>query len=129
MTETFKCLSRLNDPQWLFIDGSIFQIHQDGVSVKTPHEQAIGKPEGSNSTKIHLAVDSGGLLVHFELSGNQVHDVIYGETLVLSSPSSEVIVTDKGYDSQALRELIKTRNAQYVIPRKGNCKRGNDDKD
>jgi len=123
MTEIFEFLSRLNDPQWLFIDGSIVKTHQDGASVKAPHKQAIGKSRGGNSTKIHLAVDSGGLPVYFELSGGQAHDVSYGESLVLSSPQAEVVVADKGYDSQALRELIKSRDAQHVIPRKGTTNR------
>lgn len=70
------------------------KAHQDGANVKRPAEQAIGKSRGGNSTKIHLAVDSGGLPVHFELSGGQAHDVSYGESLVLSSPDSEVVVAD-----------------------------------
>ncbi|HCQ8188736.1 TPA: IS5 family transposase [Proteus mirabilis] len=129
MTEIFQFLSRLNDPQWLFIDGSIVKTHQDGANVISPSEQAIGRSRGGNSTKIHLAVDSGGLPMHFELSGGQVHDVSYGESLILCSPEAEVVVADKGYDSQALRDLIKSRNAQHVIPRKGNSKQGNDDID
>lgn len=127
MTEIFEYLSRLNDPQWLFIDCSIVKTHQDGANVKAPVEQAIGKSRGGNSTKIHLAVDSGGFPVHFELSGGQAHDVSYGEPLILSSPEAEIVVADKGYDSQALRDFIKSCNAQYVIPRKGNSKQGNDD--
>ena len=129
MTEIFEFLSRLNDPQWLFIDGSIVKTHQDGASVKASHEQAIGKSRGGNSTKIHLAVDSAGLPVHFELSGGQAHDVSYGESLILSSPKAEVVVADKGYDSQMLRGLIESRDTQHVIPRKGNSKQGNDDID
>ncbi len=129
MAEIFKFLSRLNDAQWLFIDGSIVKAQQDGANVKAPNKQAIGKSRGGNSTKIHLAVDSGGLPLHFELSGGQAHDVSYGESLVTSSPKGEVVVADKGYDSQALRDLIKRRNAQHVRPRKGNSKRGNDDID
>ncbi|WP_203219223.1 transposase [Pseudoalteromonas sp. S16_S37] len=78
---------------------------------------------------IYLAVDSGGLPVYFELSGGQPHDVSYDESLVVSSPEAEVVVADKGYNSGALRELIKSRNAQHVIPRKGNSKHGNDDID
>jgi transposase len=71
ITEIFQFLSRLNDPQWLFIDGSIVKTHQDGANVKSPSEQAMGKSRGGNSTKIHLAVDSGGLPVYFELSGGK----------------------------------------------------------
>ncbi|AYA42299.1 IS5 family transposase [Xenorhabdus nematophila] len=129
MTEIFQFLSRFNDPQWLFIDASIVKTHQDGACVKAPCEQAIGKSRGGNSTKIHLAVDSGGLPVHFDLSGGQLHDVSDAESLVLSSPEAEVVVADKGYDSQALRDLIKNRKARHVIPGKENSKQGNDDID
>lgn len=129
MTKIFEFLSRLNDPQWLFIDGSIVKTHQDGANVKSPNEQAIGKSRGGNSTKIHLAVDSGGFPVYFEISGGQAHDVSYGESLILSSPKAEVVVADKGYDSQTLRELVNKRGAKHVIPRKGNSKQGNGDID
>lgn len=128
-TDIFQFLCRLNDPQWLFIDGSIVKAHQDGANVKMPLEEAIGKSRGGNSTKIHLAVDNGGLPVHFELSGGQVGDVSHGELLVRSSPEAEVVVADKGYDSQSLRELFKNRGAKHVIPSKGNSKQGYDDID
>lgn len=127
LTEVFQFLSRINESQWLFIDGSIVKAHQDGTNVKAQAQQAIGKSRGGKSTKIHLAVDNGGLPVYFELSGGQVHDVSHGPSLVESSPYSEVVVADKGYDSQALRELVSSRNAKYVIPRKRNSKTGNDD--
>lgn len=129
MNEILTFLSKLADTQWLFIDGSIVKAHQDAACIADAQEQAIGKSRGGNSTKVHLAVDSGGLPVHFELSGGQAYDVSYGESLVSSSPKSEVVVADKGYDSQALREIIKSQKAQHVIPRKGNSKQGNDDID
>lgn len=129
MNEILSFLSKLADTQWLFIDGSIVKAHQDAACVADAQEQAIGKSRGGNSTKVHLAVDSGGLPVYFELSGGQVHDVSHAESLVSLSPKSEVVVADKGYDSQALREFIKSQNAQQVIPRRGNSKTGNDDVD
>ncbi len=63
------------------------------------------------------------------MSGGQAHDVSHGKSLVESSPYSEVMVADKGYDSQALRELVSRRNAKHVFPRKGNSKTGNEDID
>gem|GEM_PF-5974450 len=37
---------------------------------------------GGNSTKIHLAVDSGGLPICFELSEGQKHNITHAESLV-----------------------------------------------
>ena len=61
--------------------------------------------------------------------GGQSHDVSHGQSLVESSPDSEVVVADKGYDSLAFRDLVSSRNANHVIPRKSNSKTGNDDID
>ncbi len=121
----FRYLSRLHDTQWLFIDGSIVKVHQDGSNVATPDSQKIGKSRGGNSTKIHLAVDSGGLPVHFELSGGQTHDVVHAESLISSSPKAEVFIAGKGYDSDKLRDFIEAAGSDSKIPRKSNKKKGN----
>ncbi len=102
LAEIFQFLLQLSDPQWLFIDGSIVKAHQDGTNVIAEAQQTIGKSRGGKSRKIHLAVDSGGLLVYLELSRGQAHDVSHGQFLVESSPYSEVVIADKGYDSETL---------------------------
>lgn len=58
-----------------------------------------------------------------------MNDVIHGESLILGSPKAKVVVADKGYDSQTLRESIQRKGAQHVIPRKRNRKQGNEDVD
>ncbi len=73
LSQIFKALAKHYDTEWLFIDGSIVKAHQHSSGAAS-QEEAIGKSRGDNSTKIHLAVDSGGgLPVHFELSGGQVY--------------------------------------------------------
>lgn len=121
----FQKLSSNNDPEWLFIDGSIVKAHQDSCGASSDEDEAIGKSVGGNSTKIHLAVDSGGLPVYFELSGGQVHDVVHAKSVISHAPQSSVITADKGYDSDAVREYIEQRKGQANIPRKGNSKTGN----
>ncbi len=125
----FKSLSNETDSEWLFIDGSIIRAHQHSTGARTKNDEAIGKSRGGNSTKIHLAVDSYGLPVHFELSGGQVHDIIYAEKLVNKSPKSSYVIADKGYDSEKFREHVKKKGAISVIPRRKNSKKGNKDID
>jgi hypothetical protein len=72
-----------------------------------------------------LVTDSGGLPVHFELSGGQKHDVSFSEALVTTSRQAEYVVADKGYDS----ELIECTGAEHVFPRRGNSRIGNNDID
>ncbi len=52
--------------------------------------------------------------MHFELSGGQTHDIVQAESLVTQSPASDFVIADKGYDSEAFREIVKRGGA-------GNC--------
>lgn len=121
----FQALARDNDPEWLFIDGSIVKAHQDSSGAASPCDESIGKSRGGNSTKIHLAVDSGGLPVYFELSGGQVNDIVHAQSLVTCSPKANIVCADKGYDSELLRAYIEENGSNANIPRKRNNKAGN----
>ena len=77
LQKLFQSISSDNDPEWLFIDGSIVKAHQDSSGAASCSDEAIGKSRGGSSTKIHLAVDSGGLPVYFEISGGQINDIGY----------------------------------------------------
>lgn len=129
MSEIFKFLSALNDPDWIFIDGSIIKAHQDCTNIRDSKNEAVGSSRGGKSTKIHLAVDSGGLPVYFELSGGQVNDIVHGQSLVSGAPNAKKIVADKGYDSDPFRDFIGNLGAKPVIPRRENSKVGNKDMD
>ena len=113
----------------MFIDASIVRAHQHSHGASTAHNEAIGISRGGNTTKIHLAVDSYGLPVHFELSGGQVADISVAKALVDGAPLGEHVTADKGYDSQALREHIQDKGWQAVIPRRKNNSVGNETMD
>ncbi|CDH03894.1 transposase (fragment) [Xenorhabdus bovienii str. feltiae Moldova] len=102
----FKLLSENTDTEWLFIDGSIVRAHQHSSGAASVEDEAMGKSRGGLSTKIHLAVDSYGLPVHFELSGGQTHDIVHAESWVTHSPSSDFVIADKGYDSSTFRRAV-----------------------
>lgn len=129
LNELFRALSRDADMDWVFIDGSIVRAHQHSCGARTADNESIGKSRGGNSTKIHLAVDSGGLPVYYELSCGNTHDIVHAESLVANCPTSNMVVADKGYDSEKLRAFVRDNNATPVIPRKGNSLVGNEDID
>jgi transposase len=129
LNELFRVLTRYADTDWLFIDGSIVRAHQHSTGAATADDESIGKSRGGNSTKIHLAVDSGGLPVYYELSCGNTHDIVHGESLVANSPASKIVVADKGCSSEKLRDYIRENDAAPVIPRKVNSLVGNDDID
>ena len=82
-----------------------------------------------NTTKTHIAVDSGGFPIDFYITQGQVHDSKAAPELINKLPDAECFIADRGYDSELIREQIRARNAIPVIPRKRNSKVGNADMD
>lgn len=115
----FNELSRISDSKYLFIDGTIVRAHQHATGAATEDSEEIGKSRGGNSTKIHLAVDSHGYPVNFELSGGQRNDIVFAEELVANSPTCDFTVADKGYDSEKFRAyLTNIKGSTPMIPRR-----------
>ncbi|HGB3473279.1 TPA: IS5 family transposase [Salmonella enterica subsp. diarizonae serovar 61:l,v:z35] len=129
LLQVFTALKQSPDFEWEFIDSSIVRAHQHATGASTHENESIGKSCGGNSTKIHLAVDSYGLPMDFLLTGGEVHDSKVAPELIARLPDAAVVVADKGYDSEAIRELVRKKNGQPVIPRKSNSKTGNADID
>ena len=125
----FKALVDKPDLEWTFIDGSLVKAHQHSSGAAHKQESAIGKSVAGNTCKIHMAVDSYGLPIHFRITGGEVHDSKEASKLIVALPDTDYIVADKGYDSEPLRVQIKEKGSIPVIPRKKNSKTGNDDID
>lgn len=54
-------------------------VNRKTVAYAMPTSEEIGKSRGGNSTKIHLAVDSHGYPVNFELFGGHRNNIVYAE--------------------------------------------------
>lgn len=117
------------DLEWLFVDSTIVRAHQHSTGAATALCEAIGRSRGGNSTKIHLAVDSYGLPVHFELSPGQAHDAAHAESLLFGAPIGQCTIADKAYDSKALRKTITELGSEPVIPRRKGSTMDNRDMD
>jgi transposase len=57
--------------------------------------------------------------VTLHLTAGQVSDVTQAEAL-LEGTAPEVVIADKGYDSQAVVDLIRRKGAEAVIPTRKN---------
>jgi transposase len=129
LSAIFFTLSNNPDHEWTFIDGSIVKAHQHSSGAIKGSEAAIGKSVAGNTTKIHMAVDAMGLPIQFIITGGEVHDSKEAQNLVDKVPELEILIADKGYDSEALRESVENRGATSHIPRKSNSTIGNDKMD
>jgi len=63
-----------------------------------------------------------GLPVELTLTAGQAADVTQAEALLECQPA-EVVIADKGYDSDAVVERIEASGAEAVIPPRSNRKR------
>ena len=129
LMQIFKALSQEPDLEWKFIGGSIVKAHQHSAGLPNKEVQAIGRSVAGNTTKIHMAVDSFGLPIAFQLTGGEVHDAKAAPVLIATLPKADYTIADKGYDSEEIREQMKRKESISIIPRKKNSKTGNTDID
>ncbi len=113
------------DSEWIFIDGSYVRAHQHASGARIGEERAIGKSRGGQTTKIHMATDAHGNPIDFEITGGNVHDSKKAEALIGKVEDAESVVGDKGYDSESIRDYIKSIGAVPIIPRRSNSKKEN----
>ncbi len=104
--------------EWVFIDGSIVRAHLHCAGAATLSNENIGTKSSGNSTKIHLAVDSGGTPIYFELSEGQKHDIKHAPHLVENLKHVDSVIADKSYDSDAFRQFITAKGGTSVIPKR-----------
>jgi transposase len=86
------------------------------------HRQAFGRSRGGFSTKIHLKTDLDGNPLDFHLTGGEASDSTQFETSLDIGPDicPRIVMTDKGYDSQANRAAALARGITPLIPRREN---------
>ncbi len=114
------------DTEWVFADGSYVRAHQHASGARRGEERAIGQSRGGPTTKIHIAADSYGNPIDFEITGGEVHDWKVADKLIEKlSDKVENLVADKGYDSEAIRERARQAGMKPIIPRKSNSKKPN----
>ena len=81
--------------------------------------QALGRSRGGFSTKIHIAVDALGNPLRLILTAGQRHDSPQAAALI-DRFEPQVLIADKGYDSDPLLESVQALGIEAVIPPKKN---------
>ena len=108
------------DLEYVSIDGTIVRAHQHSAGGKGGAEkQAIGRSRGGLTTKLHVAVDAHGNPLRIILTPGQEHDSKQAEALVFDL-STEAVIADKAYDTNAFRHELENREIAAVIPSKAN---------
>ncbi|MBS1183968.1 MAG: transposase family protein [Proteobacteria bacterium] len=82
----------------------------------------VGRSRGGLTSKIHALVDAEGRPVTLRLTGGQVADCTEADALIDDLGEGDILLADKGYDSNAIRAKAAERKAWANIPPKANRK-------
>lgn len=80
-------------------------------------KEGFGRSKGGFTTKIHLLANAEGLPIAAEITGGEVSDY-KGYDLVMDNdaPAPKVLIADKGYDADRIRDDLANNDGVAVIP-------------
>src|SRR6185312_14138731 len=84
--------------------------------VPRDRRQSMGRSRGGLTSKIHAVVDSNGLPVRPALSSGEAHDVRLAGKLLSRPKAGSMLLADRGYDADWIRELAMKKGAWAHIP-------------
>jgi transposase len=119
-TKLMSALAGAHDAAVQMIDTSIVRVHQHGACITRNRRQSIGRSRGGLTSKIHAVVDSNGLPVRLALSPGEAHDLRLAGKLLSRLKSGSMLLADRGYDADWIRELAMKKGAWANIPPKAN---------
>lgn len=109
-----------SDLEYISIDATIVRAHACSAGHGQQSIQGLGRSKGGFTTKIHAKVDALGNPLKFIITSGQTSDVTQAEALLIGDSGSYVI-GDKGYDSSSVRNVIKMKGSEPVIPSRSNA--------
>jgi transposase len=75
----------------------------------------LGHSRGGFTTKIHALVDIKGRPIHIELTPGQQHESTVAQAIIANHARGKALLADTGYDSDAIREQLKSLRIKPVI--------------
>jgi len=90
---------------------------RDFVYITCQVWEGFGRSRGGFTTKIHLRVNGAGLPMRSDITPGKTSDYL-GFDLIMDDnlPESSVLLADRGYDSDRVRETMEARHVVPVIP-------------
>ncbi len=85
-------------------------------------DHCLGRSRGGLTTKIHVVVDAQGLPIRLGLTAGQTHDGQIVDRLLNHLGPRTIVLADKAYDADRIRQLIQDQGATPNIPPKSNRK-------
>jgi transposase len=120
--QIMDALAAGHDAAVQMIDTSIVRVHQHGACIADNNQQDMGRSRGGLTSKIHAVVDTNGLPVHLALTPGEAHDNRLCSVLLSALLPKTMLLADRGYDADWIREFARQQGAWANIPPKRNRK-------
>jgi transposase len=75
----------------------------------------MGRSRGGLTTKIHALVDACGLPILLKITEGQAHDGRSAQDMICTVERGDVLLADRAYDSNALRQTLAARGARANV--------------
>lgn len=109
-----------NADEFKIIDATHIKVHQDACHFsQTAEQQGFGKTKGGRNSKLSVVTNSKGKMVNLKLVPGNESDM-KSATEVLGEVAGFVVLADRGYDSDAIREYITSKGGAPNIPGRKN---------
>jgi transposase len=109
--QIMDALAATHDAAVQMIDTSVVRVHQHGACIAGNREQQMGRSRGGQTSKIHAVVDADGLPVRLGLTPGEAHDNRLCSVLLAALQPRTMLLADRGYDSDWIRELVAQQGA------------------
>ncbi|WP_116394719.1 IS5 family transposase [Nitrobacter sp. Nb-311A] len=107
-----SAVSKAYDGDIQMIDSSSIRVHQHAAnSKKQTRSRCMGRSRGGLTTKIHALVDACGLPICLKITEGQAHDGRSAQDMIDTVERGDVLLADRAYDSNALRQTLAARGA------------------
>ena len=106
-------------------DGSYIRCHQHASGARAGFDKPIGQGHGGRTTKIHLCCGADEYLLNFKVTEEEIQDSQLAPELIGRVETGKYLITDKGYDSDSIRDKVRGENMTTVVPTCKNAKQPN----
>ena len=104
------------------LDATHIKVHQDACHFAgDPEAEGFGKTKGGRNSKLSAVTNGAGKALNFDLMAGNKADIT-AAIRVLGDVSNQVVLGDKGYDSDELRQVIFDGGGAPNIPGRKNRK-------
>jgi transposase len=107
----------------IMIDGTSVRAHHSAATLRADHpDRCLGRSRGGLTTKIHAVTDGMGLPIKVAITPGHAHDLTAASALLDGIRPGAMLLADRAYDADWLREKLRATRSWANIPPKSNRK-------